>query len=98
PIFESTLALIDSVTASLLLVSFRRSRLRAVLCLASGYLFTAFTAIPLMLGTPGVLSGSNLLSSDLQTSAWLGTFRNAAFPLFVICYALRRRYEVVSGR
>jgi signal transduction histidine kinase len=93
PIFESTLALINLVAASFLLVAFRRSRLRAVLCLASGYLFTSLMAIPLML-----LSSSGPLNADQQTSAWLDTFRNAGLPLFVIGYALRRRYEVASGR
>jgi two-component system sensor histidine kinase UhpB len=50
-------------------------------------------AIPLML-----LSSSGPLDADPQTSAWLDTFRNAGLPLFVIGYALRRRYEVASGR
>src|SRR5215813_2449833 len=79
PIFESTLALISLVAASFLLVAFRRSRLRAVLCLASGYLFTSLMAIPLML-----LSSSGPLNADQQTSAWLDTFRNAGLPLLVI--------------
>jgi len=93
PIFESTLALINLVAASFLLVAFRRSRSRAVLCLASGYFFTSLMAIPLML-----LSSSGPLDADPQTSAWLDTFRYAGLPLFVIGYALLRRYEVASGR
>src|SRR5882762_6816714 len=93
PIFESTLALINLAAASFLLVAFRRSRLRAVLCLASGYFFTSLMAIPLML-----LSSSAPLNVDQQTSAWHLTFRNAGLPLFVIGYALVRRYEVASGR
>src|ERR1700730_16361421 len=93
PVFESTLALINLVAASFLLVAFRRSRLRAVLCLASGYFFTSFLAIPLML-----LSSSGPLSADPQTSAWLDASRTAGLPLFVIGYALLRRYQVASGR
>jgi two-component system, sensor histidine kinase and response regulator len=38
PIYDSTLALSNLVTAGLLLVGFSRSRLRAVLILATGYL------------------------------------------------------------
>ena len=98
PIFESTLALNNLVTTSLLLVAFRRSRLRAVLCLASGYLFTALMAAPLLLTFPGVFSSSDPHAVDPQTSAWLDTFRNVGFPLFVICYALLRRYDVATGR
>ena len=92
PIFESTLALISLVAASFLLVAFRRSRLRAVLFLASGYLFTSLMAIPLMLLSS---SGHN---ADQQTSVWLDMFRNAGLPLFVIGYALTRRYEIANGR
>src|SRR5205814_75308 len=61
-------------------------------------LFTSLLAVPLILTSPGVFSGSGPLNADPQTSAWLETFRNAGFPLFVICYALLRRYEVPSGR
>ena len=93
PIFESTLALITLVAASFLLVAFRRSRLRAVLCLASGYFFTSLMAIPLML-----LSSSGPVKAAQETSAWLDMFRNAGLPLFVIGYALSRRYEVANGR
>src|SRR4029077_6579033 len=72
---------------------FRRSRLRAVLCLASGYFFTSLMAIPLML-----LSSSGPLSADPQTNAWLDASRTGGLPLFVIGYSLLRRYEVASGR
>src|SRR6516165_6867634 len=61
PIFESTLALISLVAASFLLVAFRRSRLRAVLCLASGYFFTFLMAVLIL-----VLSSSAPLNADLQ--------------------------------
>ena len=93
PIFESTLALNNLVAASFLLVAFRRSRLRAVLCLAAGYFFTSLMAIPLML-----LSSSGPFNADPQTSAWLYTFRNAGLPLFVLGYALLRRSDVARGQ
>ena len=96
PIFDSTLALIYLVTAGLLLVAFRRSRMRAVLYLASGYLFTSLIIIPHMLTFAGVFSSSGLLGADPRTSAWLETFQHAGFPLLVICYALCRPYEGVS--
>jgi signal transduction histidine kinase len=93
PIFESTFALINLVAASFLLVAFRRSRLRAVLCLASGYFFISLMAIPHML-----LSSSGPFNADPQTGARLDKFRNAGFPLFVICYALLRRNDVARGQ
>ena len=98
PISESILALTGLVTAAFLLVVFRRSRLRAALCLASGYLFISLMTLPLMLAAPGVLLSSDPFGADPQTGAWLDTFRQAGFPVFVSCYALLRRYEVASGR
>ena len=98
PIYESTLALIDLLTATLLFLAFSRSRLRAVLFLASGYLFTSLMAVPHMLTFPGLFSSSGLLGAGPQTTAWLYMFWHGGFPLFVICYALLRRHEVVSGR
>ena len=98
PVFDSTLALINLVTASSLLVVFRRSRMRAVLYLAGGYLFTSLIVVPHMLSFPGVLSSGAFLGAAPQTSTWLDTFQHAGFPVLVICYALIRRHEEVSGR
>lgn len=98
PIFDATFALINLVTASLLLVAFRRSQMRAVLCLASGYLFTSLIVVAHMLSFPGMFSRAGLLGAEPQTSAWLETFQRAGLPLLVSCYALVRRYEGVSAR
>jgi len=92
PIYDSTLALSNLVTAGLLLVGFSRSRLRAVLVLATGYLFTSTMALPHMAAFPGLFS-SSLLGSDPQTSAWLDAIRYGSFPLFVIAYALLKGHE-----
>ncbi len=98
PIYNSTFVLINLVTAGFLHVAFSRSRLRAVLVLASGYLFTSLMAVPHMLAFPGLFSRTGLLGAGPQTGAWLDTFRHAGFPLFVICYALLKRREGVSRR
>ena len=98
PIFDATFALINLVTASLLLVAFRRSQMRAVLCLASGYLFTSLIVVAHMLSFPGMFPKAGLLGAEPQTSAWLETFQRAGLPLLVSCYALVRRYEGVSAR
>jgi signal transduction histidine kinase len=98
PIYDSTFVLINLVTAGFLHVAFSRSRLRAVLVLASGYLFASLMAVPHMLTFPGLFSSTGLLGAGPQTGAWLDTFRHAGFPLFVICYALLKRREGVSRR
>ena len=98
PIYDSTFALANLVTAGFLLVGFNRSRLRAVLVLASGYLFTSLIAVPHMLTFPDLFSSSSLLGAGPQTSAWLDTFRHGGFPLFVICYALLKRRGSMGGQ
>jgi signal transduction histidine kinase len=98
PIYETTFALICLVTAGFLLFGFRRSRLRAAIVLASGYLFTSLISVAQMLTFPGLFSSSGLLGAGPQSSAWLDTFRQGGFPLVAICYAVVKRRDSVSGR
>jgi len=98
PIFDSTFALNNLLTAGGLAVGFRRSRLWAVLVLAGGYLFTSLIALLHMATFPGLFSSTGLLGAGPQTSAWLDAFRHAAFPLFVFCYALLKPRETASGQ
>src|SRR5690349_16009660 len=56
PIYESALAICDLITAVLLFGQFARTRSRAVLVLASGYLFSVFIIIPHALTFPGVFA------------------------------------------
>jgi signal transduction histidine kinase len=93
PIYDSTLALNNLVTAGLLLVGFSRSRLSAVIVLASGYLFASLMALPHMAAFPGLFSSNGLLGAGPQTSAWLNVFRQGGFPLVVIGYAVLKRHE-----
>jgi len=98
PVFDSIVALSNLVTAGLLVVGFGRSRLRTVLLLAAGYLFTALMAVAHMLTSRSLLSTSDLVGASTQSGPWLDMLRNAGFPLFVICYALLKRYDNTGGR
>jgi signal transduction histidine kinase len=98
PIFDSVIALNNLVTAGLLLVGFSRSGLRAVLLLAGGYLFTALMAAAHLVASLGPVAGSDLIGASTQTGAWLDIFRNAGFPLFVICYVLLKRRDSTDGQ
>jgi signal transduction histidine kinase len=92
PISEAALALNGLLAASFLLVGFRRSRLRAVLCLACGYLFTSLITVPV------AIASSVLLNAGGQINAWFDAFRDVGFTVFVICYGLLRQYEGLRGR
>ena len=88
PIYESALVLNDLITAVLLLGQFHIARSRAVLLLASGYLFTALMTVAHGLSFPGLFAPGGLLSAGPQTTAWLYMIWHGGFPLFVVGYAL----------
>ena len=93
PCYESAQAINDLITAVLLFGQFIRLRSRALLALASGYLFDALIIIPHALTFPGVFSATGLLGAGDQTTAWLYVFWHGGFPLFVLAYALLRDHE-----
>ncbi len=90
PIYQSALVLTDLMTAALLFGQYRILHARALLLLASGYLFTAFIAVAHTLTFPGLFSPTGLLGAGVQSTAWIYMFWHAGFPLFVIAYALLR--------
>ena len=98
PIYDSIVALNNLLTAGGLIVGFSRSRLRAVLVLAAGYLFSSLMALPHMMAFPGLFSTPGLLAGGPQTSVWIDIFRHGGLPLFTICYVLLKRREAGSGR
>jgi signal transduction histidine kinase len=80
----------DSITAILLYAQFSILRSRAILVIASGYLFTALILIPFVLVFPGMfVPGEGLFGGPQSTSfVWLAW--HAGFPMFVIGYALSK--------
>ncbi|MDH2345212.1 PAS domain S-box protein [Bradyrhizobium sp. SSUT18] len=85
--YQSALAVADIVTAVLLLSQFAVLRTRALLVLATGYLFTAAAAIVHALTFPGLFSPTGLLGADRQTTVWLYMVWHGGFPLCVLAYA-----------
>lgn len=98
PIYESILIIGDLITAILLINQFSILRTRALLILASGYLFTAVIACMHMLTFPGLFSTSGLLSAGPQSTAWLYMIWHGGFPIFIIAYALLSRPSVPNKR
>jgi signal transduction histidine kinase len=88
PAFETAIIFNDLVTASLLFAQFSILRSRALLVLASGFLYTALMVIPHLLTFPGAFAPTGLLGAGLQTTAWLYYFWHAGPPVAVIAYAL----------
>ncbi|HTW72346.1 MAG TPA: MASE4 domain-containing protein, partial [Acetobacteraceae bacterium] len=88
PAYESALVINDLITGALLFGQFSIGRSRALLVLASGYLFCALIEIAHALSYPGVFSQSGLLGAGPQSTAWLYMFWHGGFPLAVLGYAL----------
>ena len=87
PTLETALLIGDLFTSALLFAQFSIVRQRALLVLASGYLFTALIIIPHALTFPGAYAPTGLLGAGSQSSAWLYIFWHAGLPVTVIIYA-----------
>ncbi len=85
--YQSALAINDLITAVLLFSQFGVSRSRALLLLASGYLFTAIAAMVHALSFPGLFAPGGLLGAGPQTTVWLYMIWHGGFPLLVLGYA-----------
>ncbi|MFL5602055.1 MAG: MASE4 domain-containing protein, partial [Gemmatimonadaceae bacterium] len=86
-VYTTAMFVTDSITAILLYAQFSIVRSRAILVIASGYLFSAFLIVPYALAFPGVFA-TNAVVGGLQTTAHLYLLWHCGFPLFVIGYAL----------
>jgi PAS domain S-box-containing protein len=88
--YQSALAINDLITAFLVFSQFAILRWRALLLLASGYLFTAIAAVVHALTFPGLFAPTGLLNAGPQTTAWLYQIWHIGFPLLVLGYALQK--------
>src|SRR5262245_4948162 len=92
PSYQAALVVNDLITAVVLFGQCKIVRSRALLLLASGYLFTACIAVVHTLTFPGLFAPSGLLGAGPQSTAWLYMFWHGGFPIFVIVYALRTKH------
>src|ERR1700716_118143 len=91
--YQSALAINDLITAVLLFSQFGVSRSRALLLLASGYLFTAIAAMVHALAFPGLFAAGGLLGAGPQTTVWLYMVWHGGFPLLVLGYATLKAHD-----
>ena len=89
PIANTIICLNDVITASLLYAQFSITRTRALLPLASGFLFTALIMLPHELSFPGAFAPGGLLGG-VQTTALLYLSQHTVFLIGAIAYTLLR--------
>jgi signal transduction histidine kinase len=87
-VYNAVSTLNDFVTAIILLGQFAILRSRALLVLASGYLFASLISAVQLLTFPGMFAATGLLNATPQTALWLCVFWHGGFPLAVIVYAM----------
>jgi hypothetical protein len=90
PSLDAIVFVSDLVTAVLLYTQFSVSRSRALLALATGYLFTALVVIPHALTFAGAFSPTGLLGANIQTGSWLFIFWHIGFGAALLAYAVLR--------
>src|SRR6266850_2466634 len=98
PTYQAALVVNDLITAFLLFGQFRFSGSRALLVLASGYLFTGLMAMAHLLTFPGLFSPTGLLGAGPQSTAWLYMFWHGGFPLLVTVYAMLETSNTEASR
>ena len=88
-VYATAMFVTDAITAVLLYAQFTILRSRAVLVIASGYLFTALIVVVYVMAFPAVLAPQGLIGG-MQTAAWLYVTWHCGFAMFVIGYALTK--------
>jgi len=97
PVNETVILINDLIISALLFSQYSILRRRALLMLASGYLFTALLIIPHALTFPGVFAPTGLLGAGLETTVWLYIFGHLASPIAVIVYALVKEADTKAS-
>jgi signal transduction histidine kinase len=87
PMVTAAISVADFITSVLLFAHFSIYRSRALLALASGYLYTSLIVIPNALTFPGAFSPTGLLGAGPQSAGWLYCFWHTGFAGALLIYA-----------
>jgi signal transduction histidine kinase len=90
PVVQSIMCVIDLLTAALLLAQYSIQPVRAILAVASGYVFSGLFAFIQTLTFPGAYSPTGLIGDGINSAAWIFAFWHTVFPLALIAYALSK--------
>jgi two-component sensor histidine kinase len=90
PVIQAALSVADLITAVLLFAQYSILPQRALLALASGYVFSGLFAFLQTLAFPGAYSPTGLIGDGVNTAGWLFALWHTAFPLAVITYTISK--------
>src|SRR5436190_1365804 len=88
PVLQTVLSAADLLTATLLLAQYSVQPHRALLALASGYLFSGSAAFLQTLSFPGGYAPDGIIGDGTNTPAWFFVLWHTTFALSILAYAL----------
>jgi signal transduction histidine kinase/ActR/RegA family two-component response regulator len=87
PAYESSLAIVELLTAFLLFGQYARGAGFRLLVLGLGYLYNTLIIIVHQLSFPGAYRASGLIGGGTQTTAWLYVLWHFGFAVFAMVFA-----------
>ena len=90
PVLQTVVSVVDLITATLLFAQFSIQPQRALLALASGYIFSGSFAFLQTLAFPGAYTPDGLIGDRLNTAAWIYVLWHTTFPAAILVYALSK--------
>ena len=90
PVLQTTLSVVDLVTAALLFAQYSIQPQRALLALASGYIFSGSFAFLQTLAFPGGYAPAGLIGDGPNSPAWIYVLWHTMFPAAILVYALSK--------
>lgn len=90
PVLQTCLSLADLITATLLFAQYSIQPQRAILALASGYMFSGSFAFLQTLAFPGGYAPNGLIGDGPNSPAWIYVLWHTTFPAAILIYALSK--------
>jgi len=90
PVLQTSLTIADFITATLLFAQYSIQPQRALLALASGYIFSGSFAFLQTLALPGGYAPAGLIGDGPNSPAWIYVLWHTTFPAAVVVYALSK--------
>src|SRR5580700_4193215 len=90
PVLQTVVCVADLVTATLLFAQFSIQPQRALLALASGYIFSGSFAFLQTLAFPGAYTPAVLIGDEFNTPGWLFVLWHATFATAILVYAVSK--------
>jgi signal transduction histidine kinase len=90
PVLQTVVSVADLITAIFLFAQFSIQPQRALLALASGYIFSGSFAFLQTLAFPGGYAPSGLIGDGPNSPAWIYVLWHTTFPAAILVYALSK--------